>query len=225
MDEKVFKTKYKYPFDIANNESMVQKNMTGIPIVTEEYEWDEKLYERKINFISDISTNNMMLPKDVYSRKLGNNNPLERTVTYLRYDDKGNLLEFKDENDVSICQIWGYNKTYLIAVLINADYSQIQNYISNIQTLSDNDTDRTLKDIGNEGALRESLNNMRNLPAFSNSQILTYTYDPLIGVTSETDARGYTIYYEYDNFNRLLHVRDEEGNIVTKNDYNYKTNN
>ena len=49
-----------------------------------------------------------------------------------------------------------------------------------------------------------------------------YTYDPLIGVTSITDPRGYTVYYEYDNFNRLKQVQDADGNLVTDYHYHYK---
>ena len=55
--------------------------------------------------------------------------------------------------------------------------------------------------------------------------VSTYTYDPLIGVTSMTDPRGQTIYYEYDEFNRLKHVKDQDGNILSKNDYHYATQN
>jgi len=52
--------------------------------------------------------------------------------------------------------------------------------------------------------------------------VTTYTYDPLIGVTSVTDPRGYTMYYEYDEFQRLEFVKDEDGNIYSENQYNYK---
>ena len=48
------------------------------------------------------------------------------------------------------------------------------------------------------------------------------TYNPLVGITSITDPRGETLYYTYDAFNRLEHVKDAEGNILNKNEYNYK---
>lgn len=53
------------------------------------------------------------------------------------------------------------------------------------------------------------------------AQITTYTYDPLAGMTSETDSRGYTIYYEYDDLQRLRNVKDNDGNIVKSICYNY----
>ncbi len=50
----------------------------------------------------------------------------------------------------------------------------------------------------------------------------TYTYDPLIGMTSSTDANDQTIYYEYDGFGRLKWVKDFKGNILKQNEYFYR---
>ncbi|UZJ63161.1 hypothetical protein OKW96_11585 [Sphingobacterium sp. KU25419] len=45
-----------------------------------------------------------------------------------------------------------------------------------------------------------------------NAQITTYTYDPKIGMTSKTDARGQTEYYEYDAMKRLIRILDMNKN-------------
>ncbi len=92
----------------------------------------------------------------------------------------------------------------------------------NLQDKSNLDNDRTIGLVGNEGALRIALNNLRNLPALSDALVTTYTYDPLIGVTSITDPRGETIYYHYDDFNRLEYVLDQDGKVLSKNEYNYQ---
>src|SRR5690606_10477885 len=84
------------------------------------------------------------------------------------------------------------------------------------------DNDRTLNYIGKEGDLREALDNIRNHISLSNARMTSYTYDTLVGITSETDAKGYTIYYDYDIFNRLKQVKDIDGNILEKTEYNYK---
>jgi len=54
------------------------------------------------------------------------------------------------------------------------------------------------------------------------SQMTTYTYEPLIGVMSETDVSGKTAYYEYDNALRLKHIKDQEGKLLKTYDYHYK---
>jgi YD repeat-containing protein len=54
------------------------------------------------------------------------------------------------------------------------------------------------------------------------SVMTTYTYDPLIGVTSSTDSNQLTTYYEYDAFGRLQVVKDPDKNIVKHYKYHYK---
>jgi len=50
----------------------------------------------------------------------------------------------------------------------------------------------------------------------------TYTYNPLVGKTSQTDPSGKTLTYEYDGYNRLLTIRDDDKNIVKQFDYQYQ---
>jgi len=44
-----------------------------------------------------------------------------------------------------------------------------------------------------DATLRSQLNNLRGIP---NALVTTYTYKPLVGMTSQTDPQGKTIYYE-----------------------------
>lgn len=53
------------------------------------------------------------------------------------------------------------------------------------------------------------------------SLMTTYTYDPLIGMTSETGYNGNSTYYEYDSTGRLVNVRDNSRNILKQIKYNY----
>jgi YD repeat-containing protein len=53
----------------------------------------------------------------------------------------------------------------------------------------------------------------------------TYTYDPVLGTTSSTDANDLTTYFEYDSFGRLQLTRDDQGNILNTNTYHTKSQN
>lgn len=124
--------------------------------------------------------------------------------------DDGKLIEAEKDQGTVKSYIWDTTKTYLLAEIINKSHSDITSQLSITLDLATK-TDQQL--ITEFNSLRES-----NLDAM----ITSYTYDPLIGVTSMTDPKGYTMYYEYDEFNRLKRVKDEAGKIISENDYHYK---
>ncbi|MDY8138917.1 RHS repeat domain-containing protein [Aquimarina sp. 2201CG5-10] len=145
---------------------------------------------------------------------------LENRIQYHRYDDLGNPVEVSKTNSSHMIYIWGYQDQFPIAKVENATYADVAAYVTNLKQKSNADIDRTIGNTGTEGALRLDLQAFRG--ALPNAMVTTYTYDPLIGVTSITDPRGYTIYYQYDQFNRLQYVKDADGNLVSENQYNYK---
>ncbi|PRD46270.1 DUF5977 domain-containing protein [Sphingobacterium haloxyli] len=65
----------------------------------------------------------------------------------------------------------------------------------------------------------EGIDEVRVYP--QGAQLTTYTYKPLVGMTSRTDARGITEHYEYDGFGRLSAVKDFSGHIIKTYCYNY----
>jgi YD repeat-containing protein len=135
----------------------------------------------------------------------------------------GNLLEFSKNNGVKTCLIWGYNNSKLIAKIENLNYTNIsQAMIDNLNLLSNADNDDCFNGNCNEQILRNALNNLRNL--YPESFVTTYTYNPLIGVTSITDVKGKREFYQYDKQLRLKIIRDNEGNILKGYGYNYKNN-
>ncbi|WP_454489452.1 DUF5977 domain-containing protein [Arcticibacter tournemirensis] len=54
------------------------------------------------------------------------------------------------------------------------------------------------------------------------SSVQTYTIEPFKGVSSKTDERNRTTYYEYDEKNRLSIIRDHNQNILEAFCYNFK---
>jgi len=51
----------------------------------------------------------------------------------------------------------------------------------------------------------------------------TFTAKPLVGVTSTSDSKGLIAKYEYDDFLRLMQIRDIHKNILKKFEYSYNT--
>jgi len=160
----------------------------------------------------------LYLPEEIFVKKGGIiDETTDRKIVFDRYDSIGNLIEYHHENSEPIAVIWGYNNQYPIAKIENSNSADIGSFVSNLQTLSDADTDEI-----SETQLRAALASLQNETILENAQMTYYTYDPLIGVTSITDPKGETTYYHYDEFNRLQVVKDAEGNVLSKNEYHYK---
>lgn len=54
------------------------------------------------------------------------------------------------------------------------------------------------------------------------AQMTTYTYSPLVGMTSACSPNNLATYYEYDGLGRLAQIRDIDSNILKKYDYQYQ---
>jgi YD repeat-containing protein len=77
-----------------------------------------------------------------------------------------------------------------------------------------------LNNPSSDAALLAQLNPLKS--AFPDAQVSTYTYKPLVGMTSATDPKGQITYYEYDNYNRLANIKDQDGKILKHTDYHYQ---
>jgi YD repeat-containing protein len=138
-------------------------------------------------------------------------------LTYHAYDDKGNPLCISQENGQKITFLYSYNSQYPIVEIKNADYAMIESILGGSTILNNfsnsNPTDQQVRDF---------VGILRNSSQLKDVQITSYTYKPLVGITSITDAKGMTTYYEYDAFQRLKAVKDQNGNILKQTDYHYK---
>ncbi|KFE98315.1 hypothetical protein IX39_12770 [Chryseobacterium formosense] len=93
---------------------------------------------------------------------------------------------------------------------------------ADIISASDSDTNAsTEQDLINK--LDIFRNAVHSLPR-RDTQVTTYTYDPLIGVTSITPPSGIREVYLYDTANRLKEIRENNalGKVLKEFKYNYK---
>lgn len=193
---------------------LITNNMIGIPLDTQTFSNGVKLSEQKTVYDNNITTSNLLLPKYIYSNKgTGSLSATDKKITFDQYDQKGNTLQYTPEASAPVTIIWGYNKTQPIAK-IEGSYTTIPTaLITAAQTQSDT---------GTEADLLLALSALRNDPALANAMVSTYTYIPLVGVSTITDPKGDKITYTYDSLGRLEFVKDKNDNILSDNQYNYK---
>ena len=158
------------------------------------------------------SVSNGVLDYDKYNPAQSDNQGYEPKLTYKSYDNKGNILSYQAENGLEVCIIWGYDDHYPAAEIKNATYAQVKAALGVSST-----ADISLGTGGLSAAQKTALRN-----ALPQAQLTTYDYQPMVGVTSSTDAAGITTYYEYDGLQRLKRVKDQDGNIVKHYVYHYK---
>ncbi|MCF6296923.1 MAG: hypothetical protein L3J08_02910 [Flavobacteriaceae bacterium] len=206
-------------------QDLIDRNQLTTPIeVTKYYQTPNLAAYSKTSqqrrFFDEFSTDKIYPSKVQVSK---GTTSLEDRIIYHSYDEYGNLKEVAYPNGVHQIYIWGYNGEHLLAEIINSTYigmsTPLEDTIMDIQTASDSEDSQ-----GEENSLRTALNNLRNETYFADSQITVYTYDPGIGVKSVTDVRGYTTYYYYDQHNRLDYATDQEGNVLSKNEYKLRIN-
>ena len=146
------------------------------------------------------------------SNALGIDSRYNAELIYQLFDGVGNVQQAVDKLGVVTTFLYGYDNAYPVAKLAGITYSQVSGIVNQALLNNISVTDQ---------ALRNEINRVKSLlPA--NALVTTYTYAPLIGITSQTDPNGRTTYYEYDAFNRLKRIKDHDGNTVKVMDYQYQ---
>lgn len=201
-------------------------NVYNIPyaLESEKTKLNNKILDKKGIKYSNWLRGSTLIPRvsEIYNETL--NGATDKTTKFISYTDKGNVRETLSDG-LSVTTVWGYNDNYPIAQIIGAKYTDVENYISDIVNKSNLDTDDA-----SENQLIDALDTFRKNTNLSNFQITTYTYNPLIGVTSVTPPSGMREIYIYDTANRLKEVKrqekDSSGNFIyrtlSENEYHYK---
>lgn len=217
-------TVYYYPysnevFSSFGTNVLRTNNMYSQVVKSERYANNQLLGQTALSFLSNGSTSS--LPKAVASLQAKGSNTLEERKAYELYNDKGRLVQTKASDGTTVSYLWGYNDQYVVAVAQNAPYSLLASFKNDIDLLSSQDDDSCGYN-GNcsEAALRNALSNLRDSFFLREAQVSTYTYNPLVGVTSSTQPNGVVSYYSYDTFGRLTEARDKDGKLISQTEYN-----
>jgi hypothetical protein len=208
---------FKYPGHFASPgnvyQKMVDKNMIE-PLIEEVISVNnvQKSLTRRPHM--DVNGDaKLLLPSSIEVQK-GTYAP-ETAITFNRWDAFGNILEQQKSDDVKEVYIWGYQSQYPVAKIMGSNYDTVTAVVP--PPLVHAATNIAY----NDANVRSLLNILRTDPRTKKAMIHTYTYAPLVGMTSETAPNGRTTFYFYDGMGRLDHVKDHEGNVVRKFCYNY----
>jgi uncharacterized protein RhaS with RHS repeats len=203
-------TQLKYPYDYPSDPTytaMVARNMISPvieKIVTDGY--SREFSRERTNY---AYRNNWFYAPDSRYTSL-NGHALELETSFDQYNNFANLLSLTGRDGITKSYIWGYNSRYPVAEVAGMDYNTaIANSGINL-TVVDNPS--------SDAQMATELNKLRGMPGPS-TLAKTFTYKPMTGITSLTGPSGLSSYFEYDVFNRLVDVRDNSHNIITKYGY------
>lgn len=212
---KTFITEYAYPvtFPTEGTYKVLNERHIWRPVVQHSFytaaNGTETLLNRKKTEYA-FWTNAMVLPSyDYYALSGGR---LENRVAYT-YDSQGNVRSMVKDGTEKIVYLWGYNSLYPVAKIEGATYAEVEGWLTaaTIRNLATNIT--TVSNV---------LSEIRNTLSGKGVLVTTYTYQPLVGMTSVTAPNGKVMTYEYDCFGRLSQAKDHNAKTLKQYDYHYK---
>lgn len=202
------RTQFSYP----GSGALVERNM--ISTVIKQQTWRNNI---AIGTESTIFPFSAIVPSGIQT-SASDDASLRDAAIYTRYDDRGNLLEYRMplEDDVNTVLLWSYNKTYPVAEIKNATYAQVESYLTSawINSLAS-------APYPAESIFIPLLENLKS--ALPSASVTIYIYNPLIGIKKIIDPSGKIQNYEYDTLGRLKNVKDMYGNLI--NEYQYSLTN
>lgn len=248
-DKSKVSTYFNYPFDFTSTTSddnslaiteKLNKNIIISPIEvlkTIEKDGSKNIYAGIYNKYS--ITNSLALEKSI--SKLETTTPAnfntkdymsnyKEIETFHNYDIYGNPIYVTTKDNLDIVYLWSYFGQHVIAEIKNSTYDEVSNILGTIETFSDFGgiaslvSESFISGISSvsmpDQAAFAKINALRaSLP---NAQIITYTYKPLIGMTSMTNPLGITTNYNYDEFGRLVNIKNTDSQVINTYNYHYK---
>lgn len=216
------KTTYRYPADINSGvyANMVTKKMLNFPV--------EEIYVKNNNITGGTLTTYKVngesyVPYQVF--QIETTSPFAESsfnhftgsgkdshygsyanITFNDYNNVGRLVQYTGRDGIPVSYLWDSSSQYPMAEVKGISHSQISSLEGKQCTYSSQTLWSDINSVGSSGLIN------------------TYSYKPLVGISSHTNSQNITSKYVYDKSNRLFLVRDQDGNIVSKYGYGYKGN-
>ena len=218
------KTAYTYPVISTNGttsaviQDMVNKNIIS-PVLEERISSDllsssssafRNISGTKAEYgIFNVGSSTLYLPSKLYELNRFSISDYVLSNEVFSYSEQGNLREVVSKDGVHTVYLWSYKDRYLIAEIKNATSSQVSAAVSSVFGMTiDALSQVAVPDVTKLKSLRKNTN-------LKDAFVSTFTYQPLVGVTSMTDPSGMTTYYNYDGLGKLVETYYYEGNVVS----------
>ncbi len=140
----------------------------------------------------------------------------------------GNLVLYTVQNAANAAVYPNVSGAYMVTAINNTNnawkYVEVEIDLNKIKTTAGLPSNTTLgirSYLQNTNAsVSVQVDDIRFYP--KEARMSTYTYIPSIGASAVSDENSNCRYYEYDSFGRLKLVKDQNGKILEKTEYNYK---
>lgn len=156
--------------------------------------------------------NSLFVPQTLYFQY---GDRFDDRIRYEKYDKYGNPVYVVKDDIEKVVYLWSYKGRYPIAEIKNATYEQVERVALQIGL------DLVQLSYSNSPEMNK-VNSLRN--NLREAIVTTYTYKPLIGISTITNPSGDITYYEYDTCNRLKEVyiyKDYQKEILEAYKYNF----
>lgn len=147
---------------------------------------------------------------------------LNTEITFNAYDSRGNPKMITTKDDIKTYYLWSYAGQSLIGEIRNAPTLDSAEYA--IKKIFGGSAD--INSVTNKLYLNhQDTLNLRKLKfdkTFEDSQVTTYTYKPLTGISTVTNESGQTLKYNYDDVGRLISISDGNNRVLSTYSYKHK---
>lgn len=245
LENKKVLTKIKYAVDVLDDDNRCVYNMANTchrlnDVVEKKTILVDNGVEHCINTQYTTRMNSHGALPISYSTSIGDN-ALEIQETYM-YDSFSNLRSVTHDGKETL-YIWSYQGEYPIAKIEGVTFDELRTVMfskedcpipeSDFNRMTPEIIDMTIKYMGgveiskitaetDPKEIEKDIETIRKKVSGVGGYVTTYTYEPLVGMTSQTLPNGLTTRYLYDGFGRLMSIIDHNGKVVSVNNYNYR---
>ncbi|WP_462249225.1 hypothetical protein [Ekhidna sp.] len=203
---------YDYPHDVSDQSSamnyLLARHRIAEPIYLKETFDDgsgEIELARKETTYADFAT--YYLPSEISISQPGGQ---PQVTKVLKYDSRNRIREIQNTSGIASTYVHGYGSGHIIAVAEGATYAEFLTSLGGSTSL-----------IGDGGRAYSDAQHNTIVNNLSNAFVTTYEYKDGVGMTKMRDPNERKTLFEFDDYNRLKLVKDNENKLVKEYNYNH----